>query len=221
MARRKYFLGALLVTLGIAPLLMGPSGGLPSRPTFQLVTATSSVSGNTLHRECNTSNGLGLKCWGLRVGSTGSWALTPETDAFALGTTNALVIAKNSSQAITSLDLGNATDKPSITLNGAAVPTKYSYGMIQGGGSSCTVLAASSAQTANLSGCVRNAAGDYTVSFSSAYTTNPPLCTITQAGGTLISSVTLAATGSVRTQTWNTSGTQTDPANIILSCIGT
>lgn len=81
------------------------------------ITLTSATSGANLQYFSNTTNTADLKSWALRVGSTGSFTLNPMTDALVRGN-DALVVTKNSSNVVTSLLLGNSTDKPSVSTFG-------------------------------------------------------------------------------------------------------
>lgn len=96
-----------------------------------IVSNSASTGATNLHT-CNPALGSNLKCWGTRIGTTGSYALTPETDALAQGSTNALVIGKNSSQAVTSIAIGNSTDNPPVTIGGT----------LQSAGAAATVASA-------------------------------------------------------------------------------
>ena len=81
-----------------------------------------SITGNTANfpvfKECNSSNGSGLKCWTERISSTGSWAVTPVNDAGSLPGNDGLSVSKNSSNVVTAVAVGNATDNPTVTING-------------------------------------------------------------------------------------------------------
>lgn len=102
-------------------MLMAPTGGFPSRPTFQLVTV-SRPAGDPLVRltdpsaAANTGNTL------LRVPG-GGFTLASATDAApTTAVTNALVLSRSGS-AWSSLTFGNATNNPTYTFAGSGAST--------------------------------------------------------------------------------------------------
>lgn len=112
-----------------------------------------------------------------------------------------------------------------LFVNGVAVAAgvRNSYGGCAG--STGTLLAAY--QSANVGNCTRSSTGVYIVNFTSAYTTNPPICTFVAnglPGGTIGNDLTFSqptATTSAVTVNTVTTTTGAIDTTFLFSCVGT
>lgn len=155
----------LLLGFGALPLLMGPSGGFPSLPTFQGVSvgATSLAAfSSPTSPQIISANGNG--------GTPAQWFIDMTQPA------NSRVYALNLSGGHlnweTCPDNGSGCTLYTIQLPTAAL--KFSFAHWTDTASTCTISA--SLQSAGMGACVRNSVGNYTITFTGAYTTTPPSC---------------------------------------------
>lgn len=124
------------------------------------------------------------------------------------------------------LDANNVTVGNTSGAYGGALtpPQKSSYGLAtQSAATTCSLLAASSGQTANLASIACVATGNQTITFSSAYTTNPPLCVVSL-NSTIASGWQVAVTGATTTTVsvvTAVAGTATNNIPYAISCTGT
>lgn len=130
MSRGKWFLVGLLGF--VIPALMAPTGGLPSRPMFQQVTATlSGVGGTSQPSAINIGpSAVPSVVWN----STGFPANHQLVACFANGAANVincsfvsndgstrspfLVATRGTNEAVSQVAIGNSTDNPTVLING-------------------------------------------------------------------------------------------------------
>jgi hypothetical protein len=200
----------------LCPMLMAPSGGFPSSPTFQNVVVQNS-SGTNLDI-CNTSGAANNKCFNLRAGGSGtSFAISLENDAHVLGT-NGLVISRNAGlSTLATVAIGDGTDKPAVTVNGSTLP-RFAYGVINGLGG-CSVVAGSSTipTASNVSSCSRTSAGVYVVTLSGF--TTAPACSFGSYTGNVAQTYSATGANTLAMSTFNTASAATDSQFSIL-CMG-
>jgi hypothetical protein len=154
----------------------------------------------------------------LTGGPTGESAFinTAGANSICIGTNN--VCRLNVTAAGTVLVPGALTVTGALTAAGVAMP-KVSYGHVVQGAGTCVVSA--SFQQANIASCTFVATGVSTVTFSSAYTTNPPVCTpvVFQNGaGTWTANTSTASNTAVNVQAMN-SGVAAN-SQIDIACMG-
>lgn len=78
---RKPSIALLLAAAALVPMLMAPSGGFPSRPTFQTAKFVTSSNAADFVNYCATGQASGSRCWNLRLGGGAEMGLFTSTDA--------------------------------------------------------------------------------------------------------------------------------------------
>jgi hypothetical protein len=150
---------ALLVPLAaLLPMLMGPTGGLPVRPTFQQETLSLPGADNTL-RYFASGAAADQKNTLVRTNTSGTFTVSTASDAVpTTAVTNALQVNR-SGAAVSSINLGNATDNPSFGFLGTGTSTFGGPLTVQSGASSfsstgitLSVVGTSSAEFMRLNG---------------------------------------------------------------------
>lgn len=131
------------VLLGVCPMLMGPTGGMPSRPRFAAIGVGTSVTGSGFVRMSSTAPDLQFnesdaplneKAWSMGADSGGTMRGVAYLDNFGGGGTTWLAVDRTG----TTID-SVALTATAITANGVAItPTSSSFsgtlnGMSAGG----------------------------------------------------------------------------------------
>jgi hypothetical protein len=156
------------------------------------------------------------------------FSLDGGTSSFmSFGPTSGFSFAGNMSTAGTiSAAVGSVIGGSAIcTANGTNCPAsgpRHSYGHFTAVAGGCSLN--TSWQSANISGCARNSTGNYTVTFSVAYTGSPsaPICNASSAAPTVgFTSVNTASAGSTTVQAVNTTFAAADLGSFDLQCVGT
>lgn len=104
----------LVALAALLPMLMAPTGGFPSRPTFQQVTVTTSPH----IRLVNSAAAVDARNTLIRLSPAGELKIHSAADAAPTTGLTELFAAARTGTAWTSLALGNATDNPTYTLLG-------------------------------------------------------------------------------------------------------
>jgi hypothetical protein len=218
---------ALIVLLGFAPMLMAPTGGYPSRPTFQTTRQTGaltlppSTSTNQLYNGLNGTNPSIV--FGNSAGAanghffeinSGATQVLMRTvnDAFA-AVGNAFVLT-HTATALTGIDIGNATDKPAVTVNGQTLLRTVAATQNNAAGA-CSI---SVGLGINTGACTYNGAGDYTITFATAFAV-APICTATSGDATFILRMSGIGTSTVSVQTRTTAAALAD-SRFNVMCVG-
>lgn len=113
--------GYKLCILGLCaalPLAMAPTGGYPSRPTFQQQTVGLSGSDNVT-RYFASGAAVDAKNTLVRTNTAGNFAVSRATDAAPFTAVDNAFVATRTGGAFTTIAIGNVADAPTITLNGA------------------------------------------------------------------------------------------------------
>lgn len=197
---KRFSLIALIAFVCSLPLLMAPSGGFPSRPTFQKVTVSSTDSQKI--PMCRTSATVGQKCASVEIGSTGNFYVYPATDA-GVGTGTALIEGVRSATGTWS----------SVNINGNPSP-QMAWGRVLG--SSGALLTGSS----NVLSTSRSVGGVYTINFQAGIFMQS--CLI-QTQGSTVSFGMIGTTGAgpyntIGISTYSVAGTLVDPATWVFYC---
>lgn len=148
---RTKTIACMLLLGALVPALMGPTGGLPSRPTFQQATATnvlSTTNGSFVASSTTpgfvldeTDGGTNQRFW-RTYAAAGSFNLDLVADA---GTgARGIFSAARSAASVSSLSLGNATDNPAYNFLGTGLTTFNTAGeavALKGNASSSSAVA--------------------------------------------------------------------------------
>jgi hypothetical protein len=204
--------------------LIANAGGMPSRPKFQNTTvngvATTTVpnllvQGSGAQSEQRaTDAAANAKRWNW-ASTTTQYTLRTLNDAGNAGS-NGLSFTR-SGYPLTQIDIGNATDNPAVTVNGRALP-KFTYAWLNGS-SSCALQTGTQSQ--NFASCSHPSTGNFVVTFTSAYTTNPPVCVANAIDTITIGSVTAATTTTVTVTVFRRdTGVAADQV-LTVQCMGT
>jgi hypothetical protein len=120
----KKLLAGVIGTLAALSLMAVTGGGLPSQPTFQKLTVSgtgtstvapvlvnNAIAGGPQYTLCGTSNTSGVRCWSVRVGSTGALAFSLDSDLGAV-TSSAVQMGRDASGYE-----GTQFPQPAVTTN--------------------------------------------------------------------------------------------------------
>lgn len=120
---KRFNLGAasLLALAAAVPLLMAPTGGFPSRPTFQQVTVSGAAATDIFVN--STGAGADQQVWRIRHNGATQWQFSAINDARTVSRN--VLSATRAANAITAVDLGNVTDNPPATLNGQSLTATF------------------------------------------------------------------------------------------------
>lgn len=217
----KTKIAALVLGAALVPMLMGPTGGVPSRPTFQMVTATTTASRPAT--PCSNLTSQVAVCNSSVAGygwsNTGATTDLKNWDVYAdnAGTLHFRMINDAAGGALDWMTVGPRTGitKTPVAILGSPIP-KFIYG--NGGGiGTCAII-----NNQGITTCTRGSAGSYTLNFTSGYASSSSYsCTAspTVQGTAVVTaeiSTTSATTATVQTKT---AGTNTDN-NFQFICAG-
>jgi hypothetical protein len=127
---------SVIFALGAVPMLMGPTGGYPSRPTFQTVTV--SANGGESIRLSDTAQAADTKNTLIRTGSNGRFLVQTANDASPTTPVSNVISAQRTTTASTIIDIGNATDNPTFNVNAISL-TPLSNHFTANFAAACTV----------------------------------------------------------------------------------
>ena len=219
MKKLSLFVAGLLVALSFGALAI-QSGGFPYFPIFGHVTVNG--AGSNID-SCSTAGAANNKCFAAYTTANGfTYEIDPETDAKVHGHPGLQIIRNSGLSTLSTIRIGNATDAPTILMNGAQyIPSpKISFGEFNANSGGCANNSGVW-QTQNMGGtCTRNSAGVYTILFTTAYA-GAPICMANATSSIVgVASVNTAGTTSVTVGTSNTSFVASDIGAFFVSCIG-
>lgn len=212
---------AILAFAAFLPLLMAPSGGLPSRPRFQSVMILGAGTG---YAPAQASLGLSSSAPIISINESAAaannrlWSLSAQGEAL-LGR----ALTDDESSAGTWLEVNRTAHTvdtvnlraTSVQANGVAIPTS-AYGYMDGSAGGCTIDAAYASQ--GVSGCVRNGVGQYTLTVTGFATR--PVCQATASSNPGETTAVASAANTVVVLRYNSAGAAIDSdANV--HCVGT
>jgi hypothetical protein len=164
------FVAGLLAAL--CPMLMAPSGGFPSQPTFQLATVNASVA-----RACPSGANSGTTCLANNV-STGhvAWALAVETNGAAGNNLGLLISAPTSNTTDNLLRVNGNGGATALNIDGSGAPSGT---LMSRGSFTATLTGMTAATTGTMFYAVTNQVCTLWVNGPIAGTSNSTAMTIT------------------------------------------
>lgn len=243
----KRMIAGILGTL-VAIGLMAPTGGYPSRPQFQRVGINALPSASvSLSVQGATAGGVTAAISGL-AGSLFTGQALQVTSPNTAGQSNGIRILAGSNSSDAPLVLTNAANSVNywifdgsggqsasgLSSCGAgcinatkleqgnvqvltALPFKVAFATFAGVGS-CAIN--NPPPPSGVSACVRNSAGNYTVTLNAGFA-SAPNCVANSGSATQFVATTVVSTATTLSlDTWTSSGTIADASSFTLICIG-
>jgi len=225
--------GLVLVGLiaACAPLLMAPSGGIPSILNLQGLTVNSTAGrtcpsngGSNTTSSCHTTTVSGHGNWAAVVspqgGAGNELGLLVDTGATSNSTDVALRVSAGGATAINVTGAGFTTfaGKANVVSNNGNGPIRIANVLISMAAGGCSILNDPFAQVTS---CSRSSAGVFVVTWNVAYSNTPNCFAQIQGGAALLSmSVNAAGTATVTERT-AVGGAATDVSDsAYVTCIG-
>jgi hypothetical protein len=200
---KRFRLFLIGVFAAFLPMLMAPTGGFPSNPSFQTVTAIPGAAAK-FGVNLNSTTAIGYNA--IR------WQTSGVATAYAASEVSAGQLCNGSSVGDYCIRVVSGRVRTS-TDNGitSGIVPRTAYGIVNTSGATCTSVTVASGVSGT---CTHTGTGTYQITFSPVFS-SAPVCTASVAGALVFVTATAGTGTNASFVTFNTAFTQTDTSTAV------